>query len=192
MKKITNSIQLIKWLEQKDNRAFQYLYSTFYSPLFILAKSYTKDPVLAEDIIQDLFLHLFENQIYFKTENDVRYYLYSLLKNRCIDFHRKQQVNQKYREEITKEQSDIELFWEKALKEEVYASLLKAIDSLPPQSQKVILYSLEGMKLAEIADKLKISIYTVKEYKKNAIKRLSILLKPHQYMLLFLFDGISS
>lgn len=190
MKKNPDSEQLMKWLAKKDNRAFQYLYSQFYPSLFLLAKSYTKEDSLAEDMVQELFIHLLENRVICRTQHELKYYLYCLLKNRCIDFLRKQQVNHKYREEIIANPPEEEFFWDSALREEVYASLIEAIHSLPPQSRKVILYSLEGMKLSEIAEKLQISLYTVKEYKKSAIKRLSTLLKPQQYLLLLILGEL--
>ena len=63
----------------KDNRAYQYLYQCYYVALKALANYYVKDNDVAEDLVQDVFISLLESDYKFKTENDIKYFLYSSL-----------------------------------------------------------------------------------------------------------------
>ena len=83
---------LLDLLARKDNRAYQYLYQCCYVALKALANYYVKDNDVAEDLVQDVFISLLESDYKFKTENDIKYFLYSSLKNRCISHSRKQKV----------------------------------------------------------------------------------------------------
>ena len=76
------------------------------------------------------------------------------------------------------------------IEEEVYAIIYKAIDELAPQSRKVILLSLQELSNGEIAEKLGISINSVRTLKQNAYKKLKGLLTDYFY-LLFLLDFTS-
>ena len=65
------------------------------------------------------------------------------------------------------------VFWEKVLEEDVYANLMAAIEQLPPQCRLVMQLTLEGLKISEIASRLRISEDTVKEHKKNGKQKLA-------------------
>ena len=60
-----------------------------------LANHYVKDNDVAEDLVQDVFISLLESDYKFKTENDIKYFLYSSLKNKCISHseNRKSGIN---------------------------------------------------------------------------------------------------
>ena len=72
------------------------------------------------------------------------------------------------------------------IEEEVYAIIYKAIDELAPQSRKVILLSLQELSNGEIAEKLGISVNSVRTLKQNAYKKLKGLLKEYFYFLFLL------
>ena len=98
------------------------------------------------------------------------------LKNKCISYYRKQKVRDKYCREVLYIGEHLEHFWEKVLEEDVYAHLMAAIETLPPQCRLVMQLSLEGLKISEIAAQLHISEETVKDHKKNGKRKLSQLL----------------
>ena len=105
--------------------------------------------------------------------DEVKYFLYSALKNRCVSHFRKQQVRDRYQRELLDTASEIGSFWEKVLEEDVYANLMAAIEQLPPQCRLVMQLTLEGLKISEIASRLRISEDTVKEHKKNGKQKLA-------------------
>lgn len=178
---------LLDLLARKDNRAYQYLYRCYYVALKALANYYVKDNDVAEDLVQDVFISLLESGYKFKGENGVKYFLYSSLKNKCISHFRKQKVRDKYYQDILSSREEAEHFWDKVLEEDVYAQLMTAIDTLPPQCKLVMTLTLDGLKASEIAEKLHISIDTVKEHKSNGKKKLAVQLKDAELICLIGF-----
>ena len=162
----------LKYLALKDNRAFQHLYGMYFSALKSLAVSYVKDEQEAEDLVQEVFVTLLESTHRFKSVDEVKYFLYNILKNKCISQYRKQKVRDRYRQEMRDAEEPREDFWEKVLEEDVYANLMAAIEMLPPQCRLVMQLTLEGLKIAEIAARLHISEDTVKEHKQNGKRKL--------------------
>ena len=69
------------------------------------------------------------------------------------------------------------------MEEEVHRIFNRAIDNLPMQMRTVINYALDGLKNAEIAEKMQISEGTVHAYKKEAYKKLRVNLKEYYYLL---------
>ncbi len=173
---ISDTGLLLTYLSQKDNRAYGHLYSVYYTALKTVACYYVKDEEVAADLVQEVFVSLLEVSHRFETADEVKYFLYSALKNRCISYFRKQKVRNKYRQAVLHSGEQLEHFWEKVLEEDVYAHLMAAIDTLPPQCRLVMLFSLEGLKASEIASKLHISEETVKDHKKNGRRKLLRLL----------------
>ena len=164
---------LLDLLARKDNRAYQYLYQCYYVALKALANHYVKDNDVAEDLVQDVFISLLESTHRFISGDEVKYFLYSALKNRCVSYFRKQQVRDRYQRELLDTASEMGSFWEKVLEEDVYANLMAAIEQLPPQCRLVMQLTLEGLKISEIASRLRISEDTVKEHKKNGKQKLA-------------------
>lgn len=169
---ISDTALLLKYLEQKDNRAYRHLYNVYYSALKALANYYVKDDQAAADLVQEVFISLLESAYQFKTGDEVKYFLYSALKNRCISYCRKQNIRNKYQQEVLSNNDRLEYFWEKVLEEDVYANLMAAIETLPPKCRLVMLLSLEGLKISEIAAQLHISEETVKDHKKAGKRKL--------------------
>ncbi len=173
---ISDTELLLKYLSQKDNRAYRHLYSVYYTELKSLAYYYVKDEHVAADLVQEVFVSLLEVSYRFTTADEVKYFLYSALKNKCISYYRKQKVRDKYKLSVLRSNNQLEHFWEKVLEEDVYAHLMAAIDTLPPQCRLVMQLSLEGLKISEIAAQLHISEETVKDHKKNGKRKLLQLL----------------
>lgn len=184
--RIPNEELLLHYLAQKDNRAYRHLYGVYYVALKNLAAQYVKDDQAAGDLTQEVFISLLESPHRFTSGDEVRYFLYSALKNRCISHFRKQQVRDRYQREILDTTHEEDNFWEKVLEEDVYANLMAAIEQLPPQCRLVMQLTLEGLKISEIASRLRISEDTVKDHKKNGKQKLSrIIENPFLVSLIF-------
>lgn len=169
---------LLDLLAKNDDRAYQYLYRNYFVALKSFAAFYVADEDVAMDLIQDVFIGLLGSEKAFGQLNEVKFYLYTSLKNRCISYLRKQKVADKYVDEILHSaQEEDEMFFDRILEEDIYATLLGAIRQLPPQCQKVMSLVLEGHKLSEIAVLLNLSVETVKDHKDNGKKKLYRLLK---------------
>ena len=159
--RIQNEELLLHYLARKDNRAFRHLYGVYFVALKSIAIRYVKDDQTACDLVQEVFISLLESTHRFISGDEVKYFLYSALKNRCVSYFRKQQVRDRYQRELLDTASD------------VYANLMAAIEQLPPQCRLVMQLTLEGLKISEIASRLRISEDTVKEHKKNGKQKLA-------------------
>lgn len=178
----------LKQLAKGEDKAYEQLFKQYYTPLVLFADSYINDIELAKDTVQDIFLKLFHNKDIFSTIEKLKAYLYSAVKNRCLKHIRHEKVKDKYSTHILHTEAENDSYWDRVLEEEIYHHLIKAINTLPNQTRNVYLLSLEGQKNQEIADKLNISIETVKSHKKNGKKLLKEQLKG--LISLFLFIGI--
>ena len=158
--RIQNEELLLHYLARKDNRAFRHLYGVYFVALKSIAIRYVKDDQTACDLVQEVFISLLESTHRFISGDEVKYF-------------RKQQVRDRYQRELLDTASEMGSFWEKVLEEDVYANLMAAIEQLPPQCRLVMQLTLEGLKISEIASRLRISEDTVKEHKKNGKQKLA-------------------
>ena len=162
-----------KNIQQKDVQAFETYYKEHYKAFFLLACKYLKSPVQAQEIVNDIFIKIWQDADKMVIDSSLKSYIYRAIINRSINAlnkSNKDRQNQKelsYQSEETYELRPVE---ENELKIRLYT----AIDQLPEQCKKVFRMSrFEGLKQQEIADKLGISIKTVKNHITHALKQLS-------------------
>lgn len=174
---------------------FSKVYSIYFPKLVRFAREFVLSTEDAENIIQDIFIYLWEHQDILATISNQNAFLFVLVKNRCIDFIRQKKLIERKREEF-------EVVLEKELQLKMYALqqfdenalstsdieiiLNNAINSLPEKCREIFILSrMEGLKYKEIADRLEISTKTVENQIITALKKLRVELKD--YLPLFLF-----
>ncbi|MCG8484976.1 MAG: RNA polymerase sigma-70 factor, partial [Clostridia bacterium] len=162
-----NDEKWLKDLSEGKDTAFSKLFERFYTPLVIFADSYLDDTEASRDLVQDIFLTLIDKKEIFHTISKLKAYLYTYVKNNCLNQLRKEKVKNRYIDFAQYTNSNEESFWNKVLEEEVYYYLYKAINKLPPKAREVYILSLDGKKNQEIADQLGITVETVKSHKKK-------------------------
>lgn len=182
-----NNTELLGLLAEDDNRAYQRLYSLYYVALKSLAVYYVKDKDLAGDMVQDAFFSLLQSQRKFGSMDEVKYFLYASLKNRCISQLRRMQVRDKAEPVIRELYCNLDDYWNRAMEEDVYARLMAAAETLSPQSRLVMQLTLEGLKVAEIAERLNISPETVKEHRANGKKKIGAWMRNNEMLALLYF-----
>ena len=169
-----NPAEEIIWknIQRKDLSVFESFYKQNYKSFFLMACKYVKAPAQAQEIVNDVFVKLWQDGHDMVIESSLKSYIYRAIINRSINAlnkDKKDLQNQKelsYRPEETYEMRQMEV-------NELKARLYKAIDQLPDQCNKVFCMSrFEGLKQQEIADKLGISIKTVKNHITHALKQL--------------------
>lgn len=161
-----------------------------YTSLCLFANKYLEDIELSKDVVQEIFIKIWEKQILFIDEKSVKSYLYTSIKNRALDILKssiyKNTHNNKV--EISEAESD-KYFMKELMITETSRIINSAINTLPQECAKVVQLGLQEYSNLQIAEKLKISINTVKTQKKIANKKLRKLLKNLYYLnnLIFLF-----
>ncbi len=184
--KVTDQ-NLIALLKEGDQVAYTEIFERYKVILYKHAFRLLKDQDEANDVIQDLFLTLWQkrNTLIFKTS--LSSYLYTSVQNRIFDLIRHQRVAVKYVDSIRDfiEQGQY-ITDEQVRAKELTAIIEKEIAALPPKMRKVFeLSRQEELSYKEIGQQLNISDKTVKQQVHNAVKILR--LKLNSFLTVFPF-----
>ena len=176
--------ELLILLQKGNERAFTAIYERYHKLLYVLAYKYLKDNDTAKDAVQQIFLKLWESRSLFSIQINLRNYLYTMLKNHLLNEIRNNYTALEKNYELAQETIEYENeILSKLEEKEMTEQLYRAIDSLPEQKKAVCLYKLkDSLSNQEIAEKMQISIPTVKTHYSQAIK----LLREHFDKLLIL------
>jgi RNA polymerase sigma-70 factor (family 1) len=172
--KHTDDQLLIHELQNGDEACFTSIFNQFYSPLVLYAFRITEDQYAAEDIIENAFVSLWKKRNSLSEIRSLKSYLYTIARNGCLSWIRKnKREKSRYKIISSIEEGFDRTALENLIYSETMAKIYAAMDKLPPQCKKVfILHFIEGKKIAEIAEELKISIGTVKTHKVRGIDSL--------------------
>ena len=154
----------MKWLQQLkagDDRAFKLLFERYYASLCAFATSFVNDPDVAEDIVQEIFFKLYADKPTFEVVVALKSYLYLVTKNQCLNYLKHARIEQEYLSSI-EEREQTTFFFNQIVEQELLALLSDAI-----QTGLVFQLVMEGFDNAEIAEKLNLSIDSVKSHKKR-------------------------
>jgi RNA polymerase sigma-70 factor, ECF subfamily len=171
---------LITHLKSQDKIVFDFIFNYYYSGLCVFAKQYTGSFEQAEDIVQDFFVSLWIKAPDLTIKDSLRSYIFSSVKNRCLDFVRHNKVKEKYEETMVpdtgcQQNDSFSIYIETELRDAIENSLEK----LPPRCREVFSLSrYEGKTNQQIAEKLGLSKRTVELQISNALKILRLELKP--------------
>jgi len=175
--------QLMTGIKRGEVNSFKQFFENFYPSLCLFANKYTRDPDISLDIVQEAFVYFWNKKKDFSSIRSAKSYLFKYVKNRGLNYLR----DQEKQKGLNYEQLDSEIFFrDNLIEEETYQAIYDAIKYLPPQGQKVIELSLDGLKNQEIAFELDISINTVKTIKLRAFKVLREKLKNNVFALFLL------
>jgi RNA polymerase sigma-70 factor (ECF subfamily) len=160
-------------IQGKDGQAFEKYYKVHYKSFFLAAFTYLKNTSLAEEIVNDVFVRLWEAATTIHIESSLKSYIYRAVINRSLNQLDKNKRDQQHQHELSRRPE--ETFEIREMEEnELKIGLFKAIDELPDQCRKVFKMSrFEELKQQEIADHLNISIKTVKNHITYALKHLN-------------------
>jgi len=177
-------------IQQKDERTFETFYKEHYRNFFLMSCKYLKDPVLAEEIVNDVFIKIWEDGDKIKIESSLKSYIYKAIINRSINLLHKNKRESLYQADLnalSEDSYELRQIEENELMVKIYA----AIEQLPDQCKRVFEMSrFEEMKQHEIADKLGISIKTVKNHITIALKQLNIALVRNLLLPVILLKNI--
>ncbi|MEW4923872.1 RNA polymerase sigma-70 factor [Algibacter sp. 2305UL17-15] len=157
----------------KQNRVvFKKFFENHYKDLVIYANSYLFDKDASEDIVQEVFIYIWENADKLKIKSSLKGYLFTMVRNRCYNFLKSIKITDRYEfldfniNLITEHVFDSTSEEDKKI---VYHQILKIVDTLPDRMQQVVkLKFLHNYKYKEIAQELGISVNTVKTQLRRA------------------------
>jgi len=174
---LTEESALLSRLKEGDNKAFEQIYSAYHYRLIGHLIRLLKANDLAQEVVQDIFITLWDKRSTIKTDISVLPYLYRIATNKSVNVFKKASHDKKYRDyfySILEEGYDhIE---SKLFQKEQRQILEQMIDKMPARQREIfILCKLEGKTYEEVASELHLSIHTVH----TQIKRANQLIKEN-------------
>lgn len=175
---------LLALLGKGDEQAFTIIYQRYHKLLYVVAYKYLKNDCSAKDSVQQIFYRLWESRSVLIINMNLRNYLYTMLKNHLLNEIRNNYMAMEKNYELAQEKVEYENdLLDNIEKKEIEEQLYRAINGLPEQKKQVCLYKLRGnLSNLEIANKMGISVPTVKTHYAQAVK----MLREHFNKLLFM------
>ncbi|OQP67966.1 RNA polymerase sigma factor [Niastella populi] len=178
--------------DNSEEHALELLFADLFKKheyrLHTLVLKLTRSDQYARDIIQEVFLKLWENRFQLQSIHNIEAWLYRLTENKVIDFLRKAAADSRLKEAIWKNQPEqLNETEEKVSAREYNQIIHKAVDQLPPQRKLIYFLNREkGLNYQEIADHLAISKHTVKNQLSTALQSIRLfLLKSARFLMPF-------
>lgn len=173
----------VDWGVLPPGKAFEQLFKAYYSRLCHFSFQIVRDKVNAEDIVQDAFIKYWNQRQELASHNiAVKNFLYSTVRNASLNLIRHDKVVCQYLEQQNPYNIEEFNIVHSIIRSEVLAEIHTALETLPESCKRISRMGyLEGMKNNEIAQKLGISVNTVKTQKQRGLQLLRLLLKPEAF-----------
>jgi RNA polymerase sigma-70 factor (ECF subfamily) len=171
---------------------FDLVFRKYHHRLFLYTLKFIESESEALDIVQNVFLSVWENEKFRVEESMIRSYLFNAVKNSCLNYIKHRKVIRKFEKIASTELRELEALQyesgEKSLIEkESLQQLEDAINSLSPIYKEVIVLSrYEGLKNKEIANQLNIPVRTVETRIFRALTLLKEKISPKTFFVLML------
>lgn len=166
---------LVARVRSGDPGAFEEFFTTYARPVYVTALAITRDPCLAEEVLQDCFVRAYNARHRLRTDRSPLPWLHRVATNLCYSrFARRRLIMEPITGLIHNLVADLTSRPDQVVESrEIIEVLQRAIDTLPPKHQTaVILYYLHGYSLAEAAEIAGCSVGTMKSRVHYALKTL--------------------
>ncbi|GHS94477.1 DNA-directed RNA polymerase sigma-70 factor [Bacteroidia bacterium] len=174
----------IEKLKQQDSLSYTRLFDTYFRQLHRFAVSFIGDHDSANDIVQLVFISLYENAARLSPEIKLSSWLFTSVRNRCLNFLRDREVeirNKLIYLQNYEETDNMEYFDDT----ELFAKIRFIVDGMPKKCREICeLRFYQNMQQNEIAEKLSLSINTVKVQIHRAIKKIRQSVEPEDLWLI--------
>ncbi|WP_257669400.1 RNA polymerase sigma factor [Parapedobacter tibetensis] len=182
----TNNPEFFANLAKGDEQAFGIVFKIYYAIMFQFAKKFVGSDTEAEDVTENVFLKLLEEDTHFNDATHLKAYLFRAVRHACLNA-RKMAVRKTHRDRAfaTWDANEEHDYLAQLARAEAMLQLRQAVANLPTQAKKVItLTYFEGMTNQEAADALELSVQTIKNQKLRALSLLRTRLTDEQFLLL--------
>jgi RNA polymerase sigma-70 factor, ECF subfamily len=153
-------------LAEPDLHTFEQLFKQLFKPLTAYAVKYIQDVDDAKNIVHDVFIVFWEKRTSL-TDISLKSYLYTAVRNRCLNY-----IRDKKKHVSVEHMQNNEPYSDNSVLEalELEARIDKAIQSLPEKCREIFeLNRFEGLRYAQIAEKLNLSVKTVEAQMSKAL-----------------------
>ncbi|UFH56144.1 RNA polymerase sigma factor [Spirosoma sp. KNUC1025] len=173
--------ELVEMASSGNEIAFTQLFHLYKHKLYSFTLRLVNDPHAAEDIVQDIFLKLWNNRTQLAAVHSFGSYVFQMAQNQSINSFRRMASETLILSELFHQQSAADLSTEQAINFRETQTIVAAIvEKLPPQQKLVYQLSREkGLKHEEIAEQLKLAPSTVKNHLIQALNTIREQLRTH-------------
>jgi RNA polymerase sigma-70 factor (ECF subfamily) len=168
------------------------VYEKYHSVLCFFAYKYTKSYSEAEDVVHSVFEKLLEKSVNLENDQALKSYLFSAVRNASLNHIKRDGIKKKYSDYTISHESDSDdsNYLLDRIEVEILFEVFSKIDELPKECNKIFKLSyIENLSNQEIADKLGISVNTVKSQKSRAKQLLRESLKDLFILALYLLKN---
>lgn len=152
---------IVRQIKESNYRSFQILFEKYYGRLCAYAFEIVKNKEASKDVVQELFIKLWNDRHKLEIQNNISAYLFRACKNSSLNYLRKE--NSRARMFEHRDLPTHEINRDFLEEEEFIAFVNECINELPERSKQVFMLSrFEDLKQKEIAEKLNISVKTIK------------------------------
>lgn len=153
---------------------FKSIFEALYPRLCLFANTYLHNMDTSKDLVQEVFIKVWEKKPSVKNYNALKGYFYTAVKNHCLNYLKSKHFKTMGRTtpiDLAQLQTE-DFFLAEMATVETYAQLYKAIETLPEKTGKVIQLALNNYTTKEIAEELSVTPSTVRTQKSMAYQKL--------------------
>ena len=171
-------------LDVKRPEVFEEIFHEYYASLCYFANKFVQDEDAAKDIVQEVFITIYEKSVFSNYRGSLKAYLYTSVRNRCYNYLRDAKV----------EDRNMALYAEAAVysdnvdtidEEEVLEKIRQVMDELPDRCREVcLLRFVHGYKYSDIAEQLSMNENTVKVQLHRGMEKIKESFSNYDFVLL--------
>jgi len=171
---------------------YEQLFRMHYGRLCAYANLFLNDADAAEDVVQDVFVKLWQNREELAVQTSLQSYLFRAVRNGCLNVIEHLAVRDAYKVSHELEIRNMETHpVDEAMVTELERRIRETIDLLPEERRKIFLMSrFDGLKYREISEQLGISVKTVENQMYQALRFLRERLVDYLPLILLIFKGL--
>ena len=163
--------------KMRDDLNFDDLFRLYYDSLFRFARQFINDDEDCHDIVSNAYEDVWRNFSHIE-EKTVKAYLYTTVRNRTIDYLRRQQKRQQYISYATHMMEQTISSEHLAEREDNLRIIKQVLDEIGhPTSDILTACYIDGKKYVEVAEEMQISIASVKKHMVKALKKVRVIKK---------------
>lgn len=164
--------KIVRKLKQGDKKAFEIIFNKYKEKLYFYAFGFLHSKSETEEIVQNVFVSLWEHRSYMDDSLSIKNYLYKATVNKIYNHLKHAAIHQKYMEYKTAFSSHIDENTQKTIFHNNLEETVESLVSRLPEKQQLIfrMSRFEGIANIDIAKKLKISIRSVENQVYRALK----------------------
>lgn len=177
---------ILSLIKKGDKKGLEMLFEDFYRPLVVFAYRYIRNKEESEDIVQEVFIKLWESKQLLQVNTNIRIYMYQSVKNTCLNWLKnRSRINTETLENISETNKELldEGDWSDYIEE-----IHQKIDKLPEKTREIFTsVVIENKKYKEAADDLGVSVNTIKTVLTRALDTLRNGIRKGAYFLFSMF-----